>query len=144
MGTWAYYQKLISIYYPQLKSEKINNSFFKNTFISEINHEVSKKGLGNQRNTARTKFLNHPFFISFPIIIIAAGNYLKEKEIINRFDVSFVENESKPYKKIKIYKNSASQKIVVDIRQLSDFRYPAVEVNEYFQKIIRLIRKHEE
>ena len=144
MGTWSYYQKLISIYYPQLKSEKTSNSFFKNTFISEINHEVSKKGLGNQRSTIRTQFLNHPFFISFPITIIAAGNYLKEKEIIGRFEVSFIENKSEPYKKIKIYKNIDSQRIVVDIRQLSDFRYTAVEVNEYFQKIINLIRKHKE
>ena len=118
MGTWAYYQKIISIYYPQLKSETISNSFFKNTFISEINHEVSKKGLGNQRNTTRTQFLNHSFFISFPITIIAAGNYLKEKEITNRFKVSFVENKSEPYKKIKIYKSSDSQRIVVNIRQL--------------------------
>lgn len=141
MGTWAYYQKLIKEYYPELDIEKTENSFFKKVFISEINHEVSKKQLGNQRNPIRTKLLNHEFYKSFPITILAVGGYLTRKEIEKRFNVEFADKKSKPNKKLEIYQDTEKERLVVCIRQLSNFRYDKIEIKEYFEKIINSIKE---
>lgn len=143
MGTWAYYQKLIREYYPELETEKKENSFFKKAFISEINHEVSKKQLGNQRNPIRSNFLNHEFYKSFPITILAVGGYLSQKEIKIRFNVNLVDNKNTSYKKLEIYRDAEKKKLVICVRQLSNFTYNRIEIKEYFEKIIKSIKDSE-
>lgn len=136
-NTWIYYQRLMNIILPDLQNEVINNSFFKEAFITEINHHISQRQIGNQRDNLRNKITNHEFYKSFNVTLIAAGNYLSRKEIENKFEVNFIKDISEPRKKLVIYKNINQERILINTRQLSQ------DVsNEYLNKIAEVVKDY--
>lgn len=136
-NTWSYYQKLIDLIIQKKANIQINNSFFKFSFITEINHEVSKRSLGNKRDEIRSSVINHNFFKSFPITILATGNYLNIKEIEDKFDVKYskVESDNQPFKKFSVFTNLDRSRVVINTRQLSNFYFDGGELENYFYKI---------
>lgn len=141
-NTWNQYQKLVELVYPEIKEEKINNSFFLKSFITEVNHEVSTTKLGNQRNIVREKFIDHNFYKQFAITILAAGDYLTNKEIEYKFDVKFHSDNSEPYKRCILFKDKNEKRILVNTRQMSNFYFDGQTKKDYFQKIVTEIKKY--
>src|SRR5690606_7371705 len=74
-NTWLQYQKLINFVYQDFERIK-ENSFLLNSFITEVNHQVSPKQLGNREDEERQFLNNHPFYKSFNVTILAIGKYL--------------------------------------------------------------------
>ena len=135
-NTWLQYQKLINLIFPEFISERAN-SFLLNSFITEINHQVSPKQLGNQENENRMLINNHIFYKSFKVTVLAIGNYLSNYEIENRFNVNFLEDLSQPRQKLIMFKNDAEKRIVINIRQLSN------DIStEYLIRISKIIEKY--
>jgi hypothetical protein len=141
-NTWNHYQTLIEMTYPELKHEKINNSFFLKSFITEVNHEVSKSKLGNQRDLVREGFTNHKFFRQFPVTILAAGDYLTDEEIENRYDVRFLTDESERARKFRLFRNDAEKRIVINTRQMSNFFFNRQQKEDYFLKIVNMVKEY--
>lgn len=117
--TWFYYQRLISLIYPDNEKSKLANPFFEKCFISELNHKVSKKSLGYQKNLKREKLWSFSFFTNFPIIILAAGSYVEQKDIERLFEVKFSKDLSEPYRKLVVYKSLNTERTLIHTRQLS-------------------------
>ena len=134
-NTWNQYQQLVTRLFPDM--DKRPNSFLLEAFITELNHSVSPTKLGNERNPERVSFMSHDFYKSFPMTIIAAGNYLEEDEIENQFDVKFVKNISAPHRKLVVYENSVHKRILINTRQFSNFFFGRVKRDNYFDDIIR-------
>lgn len=136
-NTWSYYQRLIDFIYPDKPDLNINNSFFKFSFITEINHEVSKRSLGNKRDEIRSSVTSHRFFNSFPVTILATGDYLTKQEIEEKFDVqhSKVESDNQLNKKFTVYTNNDKTRVVINTRQLSNFYFDKEELDDYLRKI---------
>lgn len=141
-NTWNQYQLLIENIFPEIKNFEFENSFLIKSFISEINHEVSKKKLGNQRNKERRSFLNHIFFQSFPMTILAIGDYLSRSEIEQLYNVRFEEDKSEEYKKLVIFENKNQKRILIQTRQMSNFFFNTDKRNEYFLKISKELKKY--
>jgi hypothetical protein len=139
-NTWIHYQLLIKRLFPDLKDYP--NSFFTRAFITEINHEVSKKKIGNQGNPIRKKFMSHSFFKSFPMTIIAAGNYLNDDEIEERFDVKKNMDLSEPNMMLQVFENQEQQRVVLKTRQLSNFFFKKENRDAYFDRICECLRKY--
>lgn len=118
-NTWLQYQKLINFIYPNFISER-NNSFLLNSFITEINHQVSPRQLGNQKDENRESINNHIFYKSFKITILATGKYLNNHEIESRFNVRFLQDFSQPRQRLLMFNNDFENRIVLNIRQLSN------------------------
>jgi len=138
-GTWSKYQKLHNLIYPELVEEKktIYNSFFKKSFITEINHRPSLTQSGNERDPLREKFLQNDYYKRFKVIILAIGDYLRQNEVEEKFNVNFIRNESEPRKKLVIYKNDNQKMILLHTRQLSN------DVsNNYLDKIKNLVKPY--
>jgi|SRR5690554_995936 len=136
-NTWLQYQKLINFIYPDIDNER-NNSFLLNSFITEINHQVSPRQLGNQKGENRESVNNHVFYKSFKITILAIGKYLNNKEIESRFNVSYQQDLSQSRQRLMIFTNESDNRIVLNIRQLSnDIR------TEYLERISVIVRKHD-
>ena len=118
-NTWLQYQKLVNFIYPNLINNKWN-SFLFSSFITEINHQVSPRQLGNQKDENRESIINHNFYKSFSVTILAIGKYLNNHEIEKCFDVQFLEDHSKPRKRLLIFTNESENRIVLNVRQLSN------------------------
>lgn len=140
-GTWNQYQLLTKTLFSEL--EDYPNSFFTRAFITEINHEVSKKKVGNQGNPTRKNFMSHSFFKSFPMTIIAAGNYLSDAEIEERFDVRRAPGDlSEPNMKLQVFENQEQQRVVLRTRQLSNFFFNRESRDAYFDRICECLKKY--
>ena len=140
-NTWNHYQLLVKRLFPDL--EDYSNSFFTKTFITEINHEVSKKKVGNQANPIRKNFMSHRFFKSFPMTIIAAGNYLSDGEIEERFDVKRVPGDlSESNMKLQVFENQEQQRVVLSTRQFSNFYFNQESRDAYFGRICTCLQKY--
>lgn len=139
-NTWNHYQLLVKRLFPDL--EDYPNSFFTKTFITEINHEVSKKKVGNQANPIRKNFMSHSFFKSFPMTIIAAGNYLSVQEIEERFDVQKTADLSQRYMKLQVFENQEQQRVVLSTRQFSNFYFNQENRDAYFGRICTCLQKY--
>lgn len=136
-GTWSKYQKLLNLIYPELEKEPIENSFFTKSFITEINHQPSPIQLGNKRDPQREEFLHNDYYKNFNVIILAIGDYLKQNEIEEKFDVKKTRDDSEPWRKLIIYKNNNLNRILLHTRQLSN-SFP----NYYLGKIRDLIKNY--
>jgi hypothetical protein len=135
-NTWLQYQKLINLVLPDHFSER-NNSFLLNSFITEINHQVSPKQLGNKENEERQAINNHIFYKRFNITILAIGRYLANSEIESRYNVNFFQDYSKPRQRFLAFSNESEKRIVVNIRQLSN------DIStDYLKKIAEIIKKY--
>ncbi|AJH16555.1 hypothetical protein [Myroides profundi] len=84
--TWFNYQKLYDkIYNKGVKSEYIN--FLENSFITELSEASGKKSanVDSKERIAslekRKVFLSNTFYLDFPIIIVAAGHYVRDFDI---------------------------------------------------------------
>ena len=133
-NTWLQYQKLMNLIYPNFINHKTNN-FLLNSFITEINHQVSPKQLGNQKDEERESINNHNFYKSFNVTILAIGTYLNISEIENRFDVKFKKDYSLPRKKMLFFINDSDNRIVINIRQLSN------DIGtEYLERIAEVVK----
>ena len=140
-NTWNHYQLLVKRLFPDLEDNP--NSFFTKTFITEINHEVSKKKVGNQANPIRKNFMSHRFFKSFPMTIIAAGNYLSDGEIEERFDVKRVPVDlSESNMKLQVFENQEQQRVVLSTRQFSNFYFNQENRDAYFGRICTCLQKY--
>lgn len=139
-NTWNQYQLLAKKLFPEL--EDYPNSFFRRAFITEINHEVSKKSQGNQSNQSRKKFMSHSFFKSFPMTIIAAGNYLSDEEIEERFGVKITDDFSEPNMKLRVFENQDEKRVVLSTRQLSNFFFNRESRDAYFGRICGSLQRY--
>lgn len=115
--TWSKYQKLLQYIYGELDPE--NHSFFKRSFITEVNPNPSKTSkIRRFTDEERLEFLGDEFYKSFKVIFLACGNYLTRTQIERIFDTSKGDyTASKPYKKIGVFKRESG--IVIHCRQLS-------------------------
>jgi len=78
--TWSKYQKLMRNIYPDIKFDECD--FFKECFISEINHDPSKESIIKlYADKKRLNLLKHDFYKK-KVIILACGDYLNKKENI--------------------------------------------------------------
>lgn len=138
-NTWNQYQLFARTLFPTISDRP--NSFLTQTFITEVNHRVSSKKTGNERNAERVTFMTHDFFKSFPMTIIAAGDYLKSEEIENQFDVELVADLTEPYRKLMIFENIKQHRILINTRQFSNFFFNKETRNVYFDKICNSLQK---
>lgn len=130
--TWSKYQKLVNLILE--KQNTINNEFFFDCFISEINANPSKLSkIKHFKDEDRLNFLKSDFYNSFKIVILACGDYLNATQIEDLFQVKYTQNLSKRGEKLVIYKNNSS--IIVNTRQLS------MDVsNDYLSSIATIIK----
>ena len=84
-----------------------------------MNHEVSSKSIGYRSNSEREKLWEHNFYRNFPLVLLSVGNYIKSKDVERLFDVKMEKDLSQPYKKLIVFKNNNTGKIVIQTRQLS-------------------------
>lgn len=114
--TWNKYQKIIDLI--DKPEQKSINSFFFNSFITEVNFRPSKLSKNPKEFGDRLEFLKHPFYQSFPIVILACGNYLSKTKIENIFNVQY-DNSSNTAKRKKLIEYSSPSKKLLNTRQLS-------------------------
>jgi len=139
-NTWNQYQLLVSKLFPHVGDSP--NSFLNETFITEVNHSVSSRKLGNERNSDRINFMTHAFFESFPMIIIAAGDYLNKEEIEKQFNLDFVKDLSESHRKLIIFEDKKNQKVLINTRQFSNLFFNKEKRNAYFEKICNELQKY--
>lgn len=114
--TWSKYQNLLQQTYPNFEFDV--NDFLKFSFISEINPNPSKNSnINRYKDEDRLSFLSNEFYQSFPITILACGNYLSQKQIETLFDVTFLEDKGTPRNRLSVYKDE--NRILINTRQLS-------------------------
>lgn len=133
--TWNIYQRLLNSINGY--SNTIANEFLFDCFISEINTEPSERSkIKIFKDEYRLNFLKNDYYQNFEIKILACGNYLDEKTIIETFNLKNCEiiNKSKPNMKFVIYRNSKT--IVINTRQMS-FNVS----NEYIKEISETINE---
>jgi len=128
--TWNKYQKIVDLI-DKPKQKSINSFFFK-AFITEVNFRPSKLSKNPKEFGERLEFLKHPFFQSFPIVILACGNYLTDKQIKDVFDVQF-ESKSNTAKREKLIEYSSQSKKLINTRQLS------FDVSDEYLKLVAKI-----
>jgi hypothetical protein len=133
--TWNIYQRLINSL--NNKTTNFSNEFLFDCFISEINSNPSSLSkIKRFKDEYRLNFLKNDFYQNFAIKILACGDYLDEKTIIDTFNIKDCKiiNKSKPYLKLVIYKTSKT--IVINTRQLS-FNV----TKEYIKEITEIINE---
>lgn len=133
--TWSKYQKLMRNIYPDKQFDKCD--FFKDCFISEINHVPSKlSAINSYSNKSRLDLLKHDFYKK-KVIILACGDYLHEDDIENLFDVKYSDKDSssESNRKFEVFKNQ--KRILINTRQLS-FNVR----NEYLMKIAKIAKEY--
>ena len=75
--------------------------------------------------------------------IIGAGDYLNREEIENQYDVKFVEPSlSEPHRKLEIYENEMSKRVLINTRQFSNFFFNKEKRDAYFDKICKALQKY--
>lgn len=85
-STWFYYQKLIdAVFFDHVKSKYIN--FHEKAFLTELSEASAKYSIDVDKQdrqlslTQRQEFLTHEFYQNFPIVIVAAGHYVRDHQI---------------------------------------------------------------
>ena len=82
--TWGIISEIVNrIYNPNKKlneNQYLKNSIFDYCFLTELNHIPSKYNEGSGLSKTRKQFLSNNFYKTFPIVIIGAKSYLKQKE----------------------------------------------------------------
>lgn len=140
-NTWNQYQLLVDRLFSKFENKP--NSFLNEAFITEVNHCVSNRKKGNERNPDRVKFMSQDFYRKFPMTIIAAGDYLDTEEIEFMYDVKFVKPSlSEPHRKLEIYENEMNKRVLINTRQFSNFRFNKEKRDIYFDKICKALRKY--
>lgn len=132
--TWSKYKILLQNIFSEHKFN--GDSFFDYSFISEINYKPSKLSVIKYFNDeTRIQLLMKEYFKSFPIIILACGNYLKPEQIEQIFDLKFDNDFSENREKLVAFKSE--QRVLVNTRQLSmDVK------NEYLKRISELVKPY--
>ena len=127
--TWKCYQKLASYVYPGLLSrEEID--FHKHVFLSEMSSIPFPKSPAKNILTAESirirtsKLFPNKFFEHFPVIIIAAGNYVSDKmyriDLQKIFNQQFIRQDpSEKYKSEWINIHEKEGRLLLHCRQLS-------------------------
>ena len=119
-GTWMNYQKIVEKVCPEIEKEKYN-PFFQKAFITEVNHLPSKTSENKKGFEERLKFLKHPFYRNFPVIILACGDYLSRTKITKTFDLEFESDKhSIAHNKFITYRNNEQNRLLIHTRQLSN------------------------
>lgn len=131
-STWFYYQKIVSMAFLGQEKSVLGNPFFEKAFITELNHEVSKKKIGYRPNMEREKLWDFNFYKDFPNILLSVGNYIDVYDVERLFDVKFIKDISEPYQKLIVFKNEETDKVLIQTRQLS-----SGVTNKLLKKIIR-------
>jgi hypothetical protein len=127
-NTWSKYQKLkYEIYQEEIKPNHID--FLEKTFTTEINDAPSKTTQNADKSTLneRKKIFEQSAFIqSFPVVVLACSDYIKNndeiREIDSIFKVKYEDSESKvysPYNWFFTHYNDERSKLVIHTRQLS-------------------------
>lgn len=147
-NTWSKYQKLSDCIWNK-PSKPYHVDFLKTTFTTEINDSpekntaiADKSGL----NERKTLFKNSDFIQSFPVVVLACSDYIKNndeiREIDEIFNVTYDGDENGKFWFNKgnwffVHHNADSSKIVIHTRQLS-----ADVKNELLESMGEIIRKH--
>lgn len=129
-NTWSKYQ-MLSDHIWEKSSEKYKVDFLKSTFTTEINDSpetntstANKSGLNKRKNL----FKESEFIQSFPVVVLACSNYIrnkdKDRELDRIFNVTYDGDESGKYLYSKgnwffVHHNKDKTKLVIHTRQLS-------------------------
>lgn len=130
--TWNKYQKIVD--HIDKPKQKSINSFFFNSFITEVNFRPSKLSKNPKDFGERLEFLKHPFYKSFPIVILACGNYLSKTKIEKIFSVKY-ESDLHTEKRKKLIEYKSESKKLINTRQLS------FDVTDEYLKLVAKIAK---
>ena len=144
--TWKCYQKLISLVYPGILSEE-EVDFHKYAFISELSSKPFPKSPAKNEATENsirirtTELFTHDFFQQFPVIILAAGNYVSKRmydidlqALFNQTYVNEEPSEKDPSEWIRIYKSG--NRLLLYCKQLSRCS------NDLLKRLAKIIREH--
>jgi len=136
-STWYNYQRLCNLILGREVSPKMND-FFKHFFTTELSTATAKYSRDADmiarahsiRN--RKRFLCHPFYQRFPIVILAVGHYPMEHGIIIE-DIFKTKYEGKPHDIGRFWynvHNSATNipKLLIHTNQLSMVSYDLIKV----------------
>lgn len=124
--TWRKYQKLYNYIFGGEKNSKIN--FQEKFFITEMSvlpsktskEAKKKKYFQTKLKERKENFLVSDFIQSFPIVILACGDYINGKELTDIFKVRFTEQKGTKRQYYWIHENvSKKPKLVIHTRQLS-------------------------
>jgi hypothetical protein len=147
-NTWSKYQQLSDLTW-NIKTKKYYINFLKYFFTTEINDSpakntsIAKKEMLNER---KSLFKHSQFIQSFPVIILACSDYIKNndkiREIDDIFGVKYDGDENGKYWYSKgnwfyTHHNADNSKLVVHTRQLS-----ANVKNELLQDMAKVISEH--
>lgn len=127
--TWKRYQKLLTYVYPNLLScNEID--FHKYAFITEMSCRAFPKSPAKNPQTAQSiqtrisGLLSHEFFTQFPVVIVAAGNYVSKKmygiDLESTFNQKFMRTEqSVTHRSEWINVHKSDDRLLLHCRQLA-------------------------
>lgn len=146
-NTWSKYQKL-SDYIFNKEEKPYHIDFLEEVFTTELNDAPSKNTSSANKGSLneRKELLRRSTHIqSFPVVILACSNYIKNNDEVREIDKMFGVNYKDEYEK-KVYSktnwfyshyNEDKKKLVIHTRQLSSNVTP-----ELLKDMGVLIRKH--
>lgn len=128
-ATWSKYQKIIDQIYPERKRTEGKIDFEEMAFCTEMNNVCALHTADADKSTTADKrklFEESEFIQSFPVIILACGDYIinqgDNRQIDDTFGVEFI-REGIPNARqnywIHYSKNPKKPKLVIHTRQLS-------------------------
>lgn len=132
--TWNKYQKIIDEIYPNRPHEHGKLDFEDMAFCTELNNVLGPHSKDVDKSTIPLKrqlFKESDFIQSFPVVILACGNYIvnhgENRQIEDTFgvkfekEVSITKDQSKITQRYWIHydNNTNPQKLVIHTRQLS-------------------------
>jgi len=147
-NTWSKYQILSDIIWNK-HTKRFYVNFLKTTFTTEINDAPNKNTVSADKrglNERKTLFKQSTFIQSFPVVVLACSNYIKNnneiREIDEIFDVTYDGDEKGKYWYNKsnwffTHHNEDKTKLVIHTRQLS-----ADVKNEMLECMGNIIREH--
>lgn len=146
-STWFYYQKLIdNLYFENKQSNYLN--FPEYSFLTELNEATANYSseVDNTDRLAsisnRKPFLSNEFYKSFPIVIVAAGHYIKDHNVNleKMFDVTYdlekgvISAQGKKFINVHYDNIENPMRIVLHTNQLSNVS------NDLLEKICELVK----
>ena len=138
--TWVQYQKLIDWIYGKVFDRNNFIDFHLNAFHTELSQiPMMSSGDNDQKDETADSiqkrldglFNNNPFFQKFPVVIIAAGHYVKDYgiDIIGTFDVVYKGNKGESGW-INLHKSSDSRRLLLHTKH-----FAAAISNDYIKEI---------
>ena len=131
--TWSNYQSLIDYIYDGIKPHKPEGKldFEKYAYTTELSSVPRKRSNYTKAKSSiqdRLRFFKESKFIqSFPVIILACSNYIrndeKDREIYNTFHVEFAKEYGKKERKNRFWThidNNNPRKLIIHTRQFSN------------------------